>query len=93
MNLIKSVQNVVSIPTRLKSINPLFLDRKMFRYFNNLFQIQLDCSLSIYTSSLSGIYFGRSGLSTWKYQFSYDHCSQATLSLVSTWMGHCSSVA
>ena len=35
---------------------------------------------------------GRSGLSTWKYQFSYDHWSQATLSLVSTWMGDCSSV-
>ena len=36
---------------------------------------------------------GRSGLSTWKYQFSYDHWSKATLSSVSTWMGHCSSVA
>ena len=36
---------------------------------------------------------GRSGLSTWKYQFSYDHWSQATLSSVSTWMGDCSSVA
>ena len=36
---------------------------------------------------------GRSGLSTWKYQFSYNHWSQATLSLVSTWMGDCSSVA
>ena len=36
---------------------------------------------------------GRSGLSTWKYQFSYDHWSQATLSSVSTWMGLCLSVA
>ena len=35
---------------------------------------------------------GHSGLSTWKYQFSYNHWSQATLSLVSTWMGDCSSV-
>ena len=35
---------------------------------------------------------GRSGLSTWKYQFSYNHWSQATLSSVSTWMGSCSSV-
>ena len=34
----------------------------------------------------------RSGLSTWKYQFSYDHWSQATLSLVSTSVGDCSSV-
>ena len=32
-------------------------------------------------------------LETWKYQFSYDHWSQAMLSLVSTWMGDCSSVA
>ena len=39
------------------------------------------------------VYLGRSGLSTWKYQFSYDHWSQATSSSVSTWMGHCSSVA
>ena len=30
---------------------------------------------------------GCSGLSTWKYQFSYDHWSQATLSSASTWMG------
>ena len=30
---------------------------------------------------------GSSGLSTWKYQFLYDHWGQATLSLVSTWMG------
>ena len=37
--------------------------------------------------------WGRSGLSTWKYQFSYNHWSQATLSSVSTWMGNCSSVA
>ena len=37
--------------------------------------------------------FWRSGLSTKKYQFSYDHWSQATLSSVSTWMGNCSSVA
>ena len=37
--------------------------------------------------------YGSSGLSTWNYQFSYDHWSQATLSLVSTWMGNCSSVA
>ena len=29
----------------------------------------------------------RSGLLTWKYQFSYYHWSQATLSSVSTWMG------
>ena len=36
---------------------------------------------------------GRSGLSTWIYQFSYDHLSQATLSSVSAWMGNCSSVA
>ena len=37
---------------------------------------------------------GSSGLSTWKYQFSYDHWSRATLSSVSTtWMGDCSSVA
>ena len=36
---------------------------------------------------------GRSGLSTWKYQFSYDHWSPATLGSVSTWMGDCSSVA
>ena len=36
---------------------------------------------------------GRSGLSTWKYHFSYDHWSQAMLSSVSSWMGHCSSVA
>ena len=36
---------------------------------------------------------GRSGLSTWKYQLSYDHWSQATVSSVSTWMGDCSSVA
>ena len=28
----------------------------------------------------------RSGLSTWKSQFSYDHWSQATLSSVSAWM-------
>ena len=28
-----------------------------------------------------------SGLSTWKCQFSYNHWSQATLSLVSVWMG------
>ena len=35
----------------------------------------------------------RSGLSTWKYQFSYDHWSQTTLSSVSTWMGNCASVA
>ena len=35
----------------------------------------------------------RSNLSTWKYQFLYDHLSQTTLSLVSTWMGGCSSVA
>ena len=35
----------------------------------------------------------RSGLSTWKYQFSYDHWSQATLSSVSTWMGNCASDA
>ena len=33
-----------------------------------------------------------SDLSTWKYQFSYDHWCQATLSSVSTWMGDCSSV-
>ena len=37
--------------------------------------------------------FGRSSLSTWKYQFSYDHWSQATLGSVSTSMGDCSSVA
>ena len=37
--------------------------------------------------------WGRSGLSTWKYQFSYNHWSQTTLSLVSTWMGDCSSLA
>ena len=30
---------------------------------------------------------GQSGLSTWKYQFSYDHWSEAMLSLVSTWIG------
>ena len=36
---------------------------------------------------------GRSDLLTWKYQFSYDHWSQAMLSSVSTWMGDCSSVA
>ena len=36
---------------------------------------------------------GRSGLSTWKYQFSYDHWSQATLSSVSTWVGYGSNVA
>ena len=35
----------------------------------------------------------RSGLSTWKYQFSYDHWSQAMLCSVSTWMRNCSSVA
>ena len=34
-----------------------------------------------------------SGLSTWKYVWSYDHWSQATLSLVSTWMRCYSSVA
>ena len=34
--------------------------------------------------------FGHSGLSTWKYKFSYDHWSQAMLSSVSTWMGDCS---
>ena len=39
------------------------------------------------------INYGRSGLSTWKHQFSYDHWSQATLSSDSTWMGDCSSVA
>ena len=39
------------------------------------------------------LYVGRSDLSTWKYQFSYDHWSQATLISVSTWMGDCSSVA
>ena len=33
---------------------------------------------------------GHSDLSTMKYQFSYDHWNQATLSLVSTWMGDCS---
>ena len=33
---------------------------------------------------------GRSDLSTWKYQFLYDHWSQATLSSVSTCMGDCS---
>ena len=39
------------------------------------------CSLLDKSGSL-----GRSGLSTWKYQFSYDYWSQATLSLVSAWM-------
>ena len=37
--------------------------------------------------------YRRSGLSTWEYQFLYDHWSQAMLSSVSTWMGDCSSVA
>ena len=32
-------------------------------------------------------------ISTWKYQFSYDHWSQAMWSSVSTWMADCSSVA
>ena len=36
---------------------------------------------------------GLSGLSTWKYQLSYNHWSKATLSSVNTWMGDCSSVA
>ena len=31
--------------------------------------------------------------STWKYQFSHDHWSQAMLNSASTWMGGCSSVA
>ena len=31
--------------------------------------------------------FGGSGLSIWKYEFSYDHWSQAMLSSLSTWMG------
>ena len=43
----------------------------------------------IVTNSILGL-DGRSCLSTWKYQFSYDHWSQATLSSVSTWMGDCS---
>ena len=34
----------------------------------------------------------RSHLSTWKYQFSYDHWGQATLRSVCTWMGDGSSV-
>ena len=37
--------------------------------------------------------FGRSGLITWKYQFSYNHWIKQCCGLVSTWMGNCSSVA
>ena len=41
--------------------------------------------------------YGHSGwaqqLSTWKYQLLYDHWSQATMSLVTTWMEDCSSAA
>ena len=36
---------------------------------------------------------GAAAYQLWKYQFSYNHWSQATLSSVSTWMGDCSSVA
>ena len=35
------------------------------------------------------MWIGRSSVSTWKYQFLYDHWSQAMLSSVSTWMGDC----
>ena len=48
--------------------------------------------IKVHTGSICNFY-RRSGLSTWKYQFSYDHWSQAMLSSVSTWMGDCSSVA
>ena len=41
------------------------------------------CSLQVSWARLEG----HSGLSTWKYQFSYDHRGQATLSSVSTWIG------
>ena len=46
----------------------------------------------MYYIYVKNLHIGRSSLSTWKYQFSYNHWSQAMLSSDSTWMGDCWSV-
>ena len=50
-------------------------------------------TINVHTMYIYVWLVGRSGLSTWKYQFLYDNWSQAILSSVSTWMDDCSSVA
>ena len=58
------------------------------RFFHSIWLRKLHFEITYFSYDIISV----QRLSSWKYQFSYNHWSQAKLSLVCTWMGDCSSV-